>query len=223
MRMRRIALRAGHAYVRQRFGRHRERPPMKLFHCRHCRERFITAASGRARRCPRCRRRLSPVWMPDPPRAAPGSYAEGRDTYASLDDFLAADQRRLASRETDFGLHWRGDDGNTTYRAAWIEATGELYVVQSGSPLDGGGHVEVLAVTGRAVIEAALGGHSGHASVAWMRRRVASLPQLSASLRGIGAVALGATVLALGGPGPDRQADHRAALSPPPAGQRNDA
>jgi hypothetical protein len=116
-----------------------------------------------------------------------------------MDAFLSADRRRVASRETDFGLHWRGD-GKTTYRAAWIEATGELYVVQSGSPLDGGGHVEVLAVTERAAIENALDGHSGHASVAWMRRRAASLPRLSSGLRGIGA----------------------AALSPPP-GRRTDA
>jgi hypothetical protein len=196
---------------------------MKLFHCRHCRERFITVAPARARRCPRCRRRLAPVWMPEAPRAAPGSFPESPRAYASMDDFLAADQRRLASRETDFGLHWRGDDGDTTYRAAWIEATGELYVVQAGSPGEGGGHVEVLAVADRAAIEAALDGCSEHASVAWMRRRVTSLPQLSASLRGVRAVALGATVLALAVPGPDRQDDQRAAPSPPPAAQRTGA
>ena len=66
-------------------------------------------------------------------------------TYLSLGAFYGADRRRDASRERDYGLWWRGDGPHDpTYRAAWIEETGELYVMQyEGTP--GGGRVDVLA------------------------------------------------------------------------------
>jgi hypothetical protein len=136
--------------------------------------------------------------MPEPPRAAPGTYAETASTYASLDDFATADPRRLTSREVDFGLSWHDPSSGATYRAAWVEATGELYVVQAGDPQTGGGHVEVLAVTDRAAIESALEGRDERTSLAWVRRRVARLPRLAPSVRS--AAALGATLLALTGP-----------------------
>jgi hypothetical protein len=41
-------------------------------------------------------------------------------------DFYAEDLRRADSRELDLGLRWRGLD-ESTYRAAWIADTGELY------------------------------------------------------------------------------------------------
>ena len=75
-------------------------------------------------------------------RAASGAYAGGPDTYASLIDFAAADARRLTSRERDLGLVWR--DGERLFRAAVVEDTRELYVVQLGPAGEGGGHVEVL-------------------------------------------------------------------------------
>jgi hypothetical protein len=136
--------------------------------------------------------------MPEPPRAAPGTYAETASTYASLDDFATADPRRLTSREVDFGLSWHDPSTGATYRAAWVEATGELYVVQAGDPQTGGGHVEVLAVTDRATIESALEGRPERASLAWVRRRLARMPRLAPGVRG--AAALGATLLALTGP-----------------------
>jgi hypothetical protein len=136
--------------------------------------------------------------MPEPLRAAPGTYAESAGTYASVGDFAAADPRRLTSREVDFGLRWHDPASGATYRAAWVEATGELYVVQAGDPGTGGGHVEVLAVTDRATIESALQGRPERASLAWVRRRVARLPRLAPSVRS--AAALGATLLALTGP-----------------------
>jgi hypothetical protein len=136
--------------------------------------------------------------MPEPPRAAPGTYAETASTYASLDDFATADPRRLTSREVDFGLSWHDPSSGATYRAAWVEATGELYVVQAGDPETGGGHVEVLAVTDRATIESALEGRPERGSLAWVRRRVARMPRLAPGVRG--AAALGATLLALTGP-----------------------
>jgi hypothetical protein len=66
-------------------------------------------------------------------------------TYLSLAAFYASDRRREGSRERDFGLWWRGDGEDApTYRAAYVRATGELYVMQhKGTP--GGGRVDVAA------------------------------------------------------------------------------
>jgi hypothetical protein len=120
--------------------------------------------------------------MPPIPRADAGSYPAGDHTYASIEDFVREDLRRLGSREIDFGVLWR-DSAAGTYRAAWIEDTGELYVVQAGPPSSGGGHVEVLGVTDRAGVEAALEGWQACAreqgSIAWIRRRAAALPRVS--------------------------------------------
>jgi hypothetical protein len=83
---------------------------------------------------------------PSPPTfvtAARDSYPDTARTFASLTEFVSALPPRIASREHDFGLTWR--DRSAAYRAAWIEDTGELYVVQLGEPEDGGGHVELLA------------------------------------------------------------------------------
>jgi hypothetical protein len=81
---------------------------------------------------------------------------------------------RIHSRERDFGLHWR--DGNALYRAAWIEYTAELYIVQLGSSSDGGGHVELLAVAGLERLEQALSGWVDAVdepdSLHWLRDRV---------------------------------------------------
>ena len=68
-----------------------------------------------------------------------------KTTYLSLGAFYLADPRRTHSRETDLGLWWRGTGPNgPTYRAAWVEATGEVYVMQHAGTA-GGGRVDVLA------------------------------------------------------------------------------
>jgi hypothetical protein len=65
-------------------------------------------------------------------------------TYLSLGSFYSADRRRALSRERDVGLWWRGDGPlSPTYRAAFVENTGELYLMQHEGTL-GGGHVDVL-------------------------------------------------------------------------------
>jgi len=64
-------------------------------------------------------------------------------SFPSLDAFYAADRRRRHSRERDVGLFWRGSDG-WTFRAAWIQETGEVYLFRHGSPLEGGGTVHLL-------------------------------------------------------------------------------
>ncbi|MDO8213682.1 hypothetical protein [Conexibacter sp. CPCC 206217] len=58
---------------------------------------------------------------------------------------LYADPRRKRSRERDLGLRWRARDGST-YRAAWIEETEELYAVRH---LDHDGHGGSVRILGR--------------------------------------------------------------------------
>ena len=64
-------------------------------------------------------------------------------TYPSLEAFYAEDPRRLNSRERDIGLYWRSGR-SVTFRAAWVQETGELYLFTLGGPEDGGGTVDVL-------------------------------------------------------------------------------
>jgi hypothetical protein len=106
--------------------------------------------------------------------ADPGSYPQGGDSFRSLDEFVRSEFVRIRSRERDFGLLWR--DGSALYRAAWIEDTGELYIVQLGPPSAGGGHVELLAVADFQQLEQALAGWRDMIdqpnSLQWLRARV---------------------------------------------------
>ena len=64
-------------------------------------------------------------------------------SYLTLNAFYSADRRRLRLRERDVGLAWRGEDG-TTFRAAWVQETGEVYLFRHGAPIAGGGRVDLL-------------------------------------------------------------------------------
>ena len=65
-------------------------------------------------------------------------------TYLSLGAFRAADPRRDIEHELDLGDWWLGADWHQPrFRAAWIAATGELYVMQH-EGMRGGGQVQVL-------------------------------------------------------------------------------
>jgi hypothetical protein len=64
-------------------------------------------------------------------------------SYPSLEAFYAADRRRRHSRKRDVGLFWRGR-GASTFRAAWIQETGEVYLFRHGRPADGGGMVDLV-------------------------------------------------------------------------------
>jgi len=106
--------------------------------------------------------------MPEPARSFP-----------SLETFYAADPRRRESRERDVGVAWRGA-GGATYRAAWIEATEELYLVRHGHPVEGGGTVEVLRRRFRLrELAAAFRGYRDvvgrRGSLSWLRER-ATMP-----------------------------------------------
>jgi hypothetical protein len=74
----------------------------------------------------------------------------------ALKDFYGEDARREHSRERDLGLHWRAHD-KSTYRAAWIADTGELYTVRHGNTGDAS-RVTVLARLGADRLERALDG-----------------------------------------------------------------
>jgi hypothetical protein len=93
----------------------------------------------------------------------------------ALRDFYVEDSRRAHSRERDFGLRWRDLD-ESTYRAAWIADTGELYTVRHGSPSEAS-RVAVLARLGADRLERALDGwqevlESGEpGTYEWLRAR----------------------------------------------------
>jgi hypothetical protein len=70
--------------------------------------------------------------------------------------FYGEDARRARSREVDVGLRWRSRDGST-YRAAWVEETGELYAVRHGEP-DDGERATVLAEVSAETLEREAGG-----------------------------------------------------------------
>ena len=161
--------------------------------CSHCRQRFyIGSKQPRRLRCPFCRVRLDPAppqqlddrpvlphaFLPMPSATA-GSFEPNRATYASIVDFIEERRQRLYSRERDVGLRWR--DGETIYRAAWIEDTRELYLVQLGTPDRGGGHVELLAagLEFEELEEAVCGWREaqedGDHSLDWLRDRVRRL------------------------------------------------
>jgi hypothetical protein len=123
----------------------------------------------------------TPRDLPPVPSADPGSFPRSATTYRSLADFLRERPQRRRSRERDVGLRWR--DGHALYRAAWIEDTGELYLVQLGATGDGGGHVELLAGgLDHARMEAAVAGwrqaqdRDDH-SLEWLRDRMRGAPR----------------------------------------------
>jgi hypothetical protein len=176
---------------------------MTFLTCSACGQRYFgRTAAQRRRRCALCggplRRepqppspaapdaaRGGPPLPAEPPplmRAASGTYAATPDTYASLIDFAAADARRLTSRERDLGLVWR--DGERIFRAAVVEETREVYVVQLGPPGQGGGHVEVLgSVASGADLDGALDGWRDVSqrpdSLRWLRAQLDAAAEFS--------------------------------------------
>src|SRR2546423_657773 len=114
---------------------------MPYFHfCMACRERlYSTSRMTIDHRCPQCGGRLMPYHLVSAP--GPTRRRRGR-SYASLADFYNGDRRRLASPERDVGLYWRDGAGEPLHRAAWVEDTGELYIVRADDGEAGGGRVE---------------------------------------------------------------------------------
>jgi hypothetical protein len=97
-------------------------------------------------------------------------------SYPSLDAFYDSDRRRRRSHERDVGLIWRGS-GGATFRAAWVQETGEVYLFKHGHSLDGGGTVSVMARRfGLGELQAALSGYRDvcgrSGSLVWFLERI---------------------------------------------------
>ena len=97
-------------------------------------------------------------------------------SFPSLEAFYSADARRRHSRERDVGLSWRAGDGST-FRAAWVQETGEVYLYKHGHPMEGGGRVNLLADRFRlGDLQAALHGYGAvcgrRGSLAWFLDRL---------------------------------------------------
>lgn len=165
-------------------GHDDERNTVLAIRCTRCHRNLFSAAKPPAgARCPVCGGRLEATGAPAEPgllpvapapvqRAEEGSYEEG---YASLVDFVLDDPRRAPSREEDLGLRWLDAQGRA-HRAAWVEDTGELTLIQLGPPEEGGGHVEVLGLfADREDLDRALEGWQLRcgtaASAEWLRQR----------------------------------------------------
>ena len=153
---------------------------MPYFHfCLSCRERLYSASRmSLDQRCPQCGGRLMPYHLVRAP-GRPTRRRRGR-SYDSLADFYEGDPRRLGSPERDVGLYWRDGDGEPLHRAAWVEDTGELYIVRAGDGEAGGGPVEVLArsrdwtrLAGRLAGWRDVCGERG--SLAWLRERLGTI------------------------------------------------
>jgi hypothetical protein len=109
-----------------------------------------------------------------------GSNPQALDLYPSLADFYNADPDRLSSRELDVGLWWREESDGPLHRAAWVNETGELYLVRLGPISQGGGTVEVLAsVRDSAELEQLMAGWREHCgeprSLSWLRERAGAI------------------------------------------------
>jgi hypothetical protein len=100
--------------------------------------------------------------------------------YQSLSNFYSADSRRRASHEQDVGLWWRVGAHGPVYRAAWVDETGELYVIRLGPLQDGRGEVVVLGrAESRSELDQVLEGWQDVCpqpdSMTWLRHQAARL------------------------------------------------
>jgi hypothetical protein len=105
-------------------------------------------------------------------------------TYPSLDAFYSADARRRHSRERDIGLFWRSVDG-TSFRAAWVQETGEVYLYRHGHPMEGGGTVDLLVRRfGLGDLQSTINGYreivGRRGSLAWFFDRIGGRPAAAA-------------------------------------------
>jgi hypothetical protein len=105
--------------------------------------------------------------------------ADHVNRYRTLHNFYVADVRRRRSKEEDVGLWWRVGAHGPLYRAAWVRATGELYVTRLGLQ-HGCGDVAVLGrARDRDALARALDGWqeacSQPDSMTWLRHRAARL------------------------------------------------
>jgi hypothetical protein len=97
---------------------------------------------------------------------------------ASLRSFYEEDAQRARSTERDLGLHWRARDGSS-YRAAWVADTGELYSVRHGNSAADDRLAVLARVDGEALERELAGWHEVCGSdtpgtYEWLRERAAA-------------------------------------------------
>lgn len=107
-------------------------------------------------------------------------------TYLSLGAFYASDPARRGSRERDVGLFWRARNGSS-FRAAWVRDTRELYLFQHALGGRGGGSVHLLApLLEEAELERRLAGWQDvcgrEGSLEWLLARMQDMPPDGAPL-----------------------------------------
>jgi hypothetical protein len=116
----------------------------------------------------------------------------------NIEDFYAADERRRASTEVEFGRDWR-DANETRYELSWVQDTGELYLMREPTPVayeDPLGDFDVDAANLDDLVVSILGTVSSHERieeilVGWPEAM--AVPQgvewLASRLRGAGVIA----------------------------------
>ena len=87
------------------------------------------------------------------------------------DDFYK-NEKRARSRELDFGVWWKKGGSMNTYRVTWIEATGEVYIVD----MQKGEYKVIGVIHGEEQVENALKGWAdecgGRDSLSWVLNRL---------------------------------------------------
>ena len=98
---------------------------------------------------------------PIPPHLR-GSGLRGATRYAravNIEDFYAADERRRASAEIEFGQDWH-DASKARFELSWVQDTGELYLMGEPTPSvyeDPVGDYEVDSMTNDELVVTVLG------------------------------------------------------------------
>jgi hypothetical protein len=105
-------------------------------------------------------------------------------TYPTLQRFYDADPRRATSSERDVGLWWR-DHHDASFRAAWVQDTGEIYILAHGVPEHGGGPITVLGQCTAVGLDSLLEGWrdicGSRGSLDWLIERATSGARLVAA------------------------------------------
>jgi hypothetical protein len=103
-------------------------------------------------------------------------------TYPTLQRFYETDPRRATSPERDVGLWWR-DHHDASFRAAWVQNTGEIYMLAHGVPEHRGGPITVLGHCTAGGLDSLLTGWRDvcgrRGSVDWLIERATSRPRLA--------------------------------------------
>jgi hypothetical protein len=103
-------------------------------------------------------------------------------TYPALQRFYDADPRRATSPERDVGLWWR-DHQDASFCAAWVQNTGETYILAHGVPAHGGGPITVLGRCSAGALASVLTGWRDicgrRGSVDWLMERATCGPRLA--------------------------------------------